>query len=100
MMARTALEMNGLDGGWSHSAGTEEGVDGTYTFELSRLLVTAYTGRPIGEAFYFGASFWDPNQKEDGWSDYNHYVSGCGTSAEWFHLSTLVPLETVMLAPT
>jgi hypothetical protein len=60
-------------GGWSHSAGTEEGADGTYTFELSRLLVTASTATDaqmtIGETYDFGVGFWDPNQKEDGWSD-------------------------------
>jgi hypothetical protein len=81
-------------GGWSHSAGTEEGADGTYTFELSRLLVTASTATDaqmtIGGTYDFGVAFWDPNQKEDGWSDSNHYVSGC--AEEWFQL-TLVPLE-------
>jgi hypothetical protein len=54
-------------GGWSHSAGTEDGADGTYTFELSRLLVTASTATDaqmtIGETYEFGgkcrwARFW------------------------------------------
>jgi hypothetical protein len=45
-------------GGRSHSAGTEEGADGTYTFELSRLLVTASSATDaqmmIGEMNDFG----------------------------------------------
>jgi hypothetical protein len=48
-------------GGWSHSAGTEEGADGTYMFELSRLLVTASTATDaqmtIGETYEFGGEF-------------------------------------------
>jgi hypothetical protein len=52
---------------WSHSAGTEDGADGTYMFELSRLLVTASTATDaqmtIGETYEFGgecrcARFW------------------------------------------
>ena len=95
-----ALTMMARTGGWFHSAGTEEGADGTHTFELSLLLVTtAYTATHaqmmIGETYDFGVTLWDPpNQKEDDWSDANHYVSGC--AKEWFHL-TFVPLETDVL---
>jgi hypothetical protein len=82
-------------GGWSHSAGTEDGAEGNYMFEISRLLVTASTATDaqmkVGKTYDFGVAFWDPYEKEDGWSDSNHYVSGCGE--EWFQL-TLVPFET------
>ena len=48
-------------GGWSHSAGTEEGADGTYIFELSRLLVTASIATDaqmsIGETYEFGGEY-------------------------------------------
>jgi hypothetical protein len=92
---------NAWAGAWSHSAGTEEeGADGTYIFELSRLLKTASTTTTaqmtIGETYDFGLGFWDPNQKEDGWSDSNHYVSGC--ASDWLQL-TLVPVAPAA-APT
>jgi hypothetical protein len=79
---------NEWSGAWAHSNPTE-GEDGTYTFELSRLL---QTGSPktdnqlaSGGTYSFGIAFWDPYDNEDsGWSAPGHYLTGCGTS--WIDL--------------
>jgi hypothetical protein len=68
-------------GAWAHT-NPSAGANGTYIFELSRLLTTssALTDAQlqIGGTYSFGVAFWDPLETEDGWTDPGHYVSGCG----------------------
>lgn len=69
-------------GAWAHTQ-PSDGSNGTYIFELSRLLTTASAQTDaqlqIGNTYSFGVAFWDPWETEDGWSDPGHYVSGCGS---------------------
>lgn len=56
-------------GAWSHTDPTD-GANGTYIFELSRLLSTKSTETDVqleaGGTYSFGFAFWDPNESTDG----------------------------------
>lgn len=65
------------------------GTDGTYVFEMSRLLQTESTATDAqleaGETYGFGVAYWDPNENEEtGWTDAGHFVTGC--SKDWIDL--------------
>jgi hypothetical protein len=79
---------NEWSGAWAHS-NPVDGEAGTYTFELSRSLVTTSLLTDVqlsaGGTFQFGIAFWDPYETEQsGWSDPGHYLTGC--AAEWMDL--------------
>lgn len=74
-------------GAWLHT-NPVDGEAGIYKFELSRLLKTksAKTDAQMttGETYSFGVAFWDPFESEAGWTDINHYVTGC--ASKWIDL--------------
>jgi hypothetical protein len=78
-------------GAWAHT-NPVDGGEGVYKFELSRLLQTNSTTTDAqmtpGETYSFGVAYWDPNQRETGWSAIDHYVTGCGT--KWIDLELAV----------
>jgi len=108
------LDDNGADAGnewsgaWAHS-NPVEGEAGTYTFELSRLLITKSLTTDAqlaaGGTFQFGIAYWDPFQiEESGWSDSGHYLTGC--ASEWIDLvlkatstGTSAPADATTLPP-
>lgn len=78
---------NEWSGAWKHTNPTD-GMDGTYIFEISRLLTTASPATDAqyvaGQSYDFGVAFWDPYETEAGWTDAGHYVTGCGN--KWIEL--------------
>ncbi|KAL3804013.1 hypothetical protein HJC23_006404 [Cyclotella cryptica] len=78
---------NEWEGAWTHTS--PNSTDGSYIFEMSRMLSTASTESDAqleaGKATDFGFAIWDPFESEsNGWSDAGHYVTGC--SADWISL--------------
>ncbi len=77
-------------GAWAHTDPSENGADGHYHFELSRLLKTksSKTDNQVlsaGETYSFGIAYWDPFQSDaDGWTDAGHFLTGCAN--EWIDL--------------
>lgn len=77
-------------GAWAHtSTSATEGEDGTYHFEMSRLLKTpsSVTDAQLtaGETYEFGVAYWDPYQAtETGWTAIGHYITGC--ASKWIEL--------------
>lgn len=85
------LAANEWAGAWTHTNayGLQES-DGSYIFEMSRLLSTASDVTDVqleeGGTYDFGFAFWDPFETQDqGWSKAGHYITGC--SRDW------IPLE-------
>lgn len=85
------LAANEWAGAWAHTNayGLQES-DGSYIFEMSRLLSTASDVTDVqleeGSTYDFGFAFWDPFETQDqGWSKAGHYITGC--SRDW------IPLE-------
>lgn len=86
---RNGDDTNEWSGAWKHSNSTADGATGTYTFELSRTLVTPSSttdGQMVpGGTYEFGIAFWDPYETEvDGWTDPGHYVTGC--TEDWIEM--------------
>lgn len=86
---------NEWSGAWKHTNPTD-GMDGTYIFELSRLLKTGSSATDAqyvaGQAYDFGVAFWDPFETENGWTDAGHYVTGCGSKWMELELATVESL--------
>lgn len=86
---------NEWSGAWSHTNPTD-GMDGTYIFELSRLLTTGSSATDAqyvaGQSYEFGVAFWDPFETENGWTDPGHYVTGCGNKWMELELATVESL--------
>jgi hypothetical protein len=70
-------------GAWAFNNATDE-----YVFELSRSLTTTSASTDAqfvaNSTYSLGIAFWDPFESEVGWSDSDHYVTGCGQ--DWIDL--------------
>lgn len=81
---------NEWSGAWRHTDSSADGAEGDYIFELSRLLKAKSSTTDLqvlsaGETYSFGIAYWDPFQTEEsGWSDIDHYVTGCAN--QWTDL--------------
>ena len=73
---------NSLAGVWDHTARAEgNGADGTWIFEMSRLLNTGDPDdaqfTPGGKAF-IALAYWDADETAEGWTDAGHLQSSSG----------------------
>jgi len=74
----SATAENSLLGQWTHTASVQD-EDGTWTFELSRPLVTGDSQDvqfAVGESVLMGVAYWDADNTPEGWDDDQHVTSG------------------------